>query len=812
MSTRLGAAPSAATDGDRHDYAAAPVRPIEREEDDVTLDVASKPAICGSDLGAYQGSGLDLIPLHHWLARDTQGKPRGKTPRDPGWRKRRYDPDQVVAEAIAKGSNVGVRLTDEFLVIDVDPRSGGDASFEHLRIMYGSGWVDTCPQVITGSGGRHYYLRKPADLGVVYKLKDYPGIEFKTAGGQVVAAGSIHPAGIPYRWAAPPDFSRMEAPVPLLNLLKKEPLPDTGRDWGEGFGETPTRTIVKNLDQLDPCDFRVYEDWLAVAMVCHHASGGDEDMLEEFIKWCAGDPLYADAAESIREKWRSFRPKARAVTIRTLFKKVIDAGGQPIDAESTMTPEERQEAARADFDEVGSAGKPKEEIPGLDRMIDKMNEAHFVVNDKGKFRVMTEVFDPDFGFDLDPSSKVDFLDIHRHPKVRVPGRHKEPSLAELWLDHPRRRQYSGIDFDPSGVTKNGVYNLWRGYKIKPEPGDWSLLMRLIKEGLAAGDDDSAEFILNWLAYMLQYPHRLPGVALCLRGEKGTGKSTLGRALIEIIGSTHSHAAASQEQMSGRFNAHLNKCMFLFADEAFWAGDHDAEARLKQLLTEPKIAYEAKYQNARMGKNCIHIMMASNSDWMVPASGDERRYAVLDVCPKFKGDKEFWNALNAQMENGGLAAMLYDLLSRDIQGWEPREHVPQNEALAEQKRQSLNPVAAFWQDLLTSGEVEGLTKEREPDWVGGPVTFIKASLRGQFLGWMKDNRPRSYDRPDEREFGRRLRKLVNFKSTQVRVDRGFDIDGGKAQAYVVPSIAECREQFDRHLGIRTSWPAVADVAE
>lgn len=42
-------------------------------------------------------------------------------------------------------------------------------------------------------GGHHYYLRKPADLATVAHVAAYPGIDFKTVGGQVVALAAVHP-------------------------------------------------------------------------------------------------------------------------------------------------------------------------------------------------------------------------------------------------------------------------------------------------------------------------------------------------------------------------------------------------------------------------------------------------------------------------------------------------------------------------------------------------------------------------------------------------------------------------------------------
>ena len=83
------------------------------------------------------------------------------------------------------------------MIIDVDPRNGGEAGFRNVGFKIGID-TDKFPRVVTGSGGFHIYMSKPADVSVRYaRVGNYNGVEFKSAGRQVVAAGSIHPNGNP---------------------------------------------------------------------------------------------------------------------------------------------------------------------------------------------------------------------------------------------------------------------------------------------------------------------------------------------------------------------------------------------------------------------------------------------------------------------------------------------------------------------------------------------------------------------------------------------------------------------------------------
>lgn len=90
-------------------------------------------------------------------------------------------------------ANVGLHC-EGLLVIDVDPRKGGDDSLELLRI------TDDLPATLctrTPSGGRHFFYRLPdGHPGVPNSVGDIgPGLDVRSTGGYVVAPGSVVSAG-----------------------------------------------------------------------------------------------------------------------------------------------------------------------------------------------------------------------------------------------------------------------------------------------------------------------------------------------------------------------------------------------------------------------------------------------------------------------------------------------------------------------------------------------------------------------------------------------------------------------------------------
>jgi hypothetical protein len=279
-------------------------------------------------------------------------------------------------------------------------------------------------------------------------------------------------------------------------------------------------------------------------------------------------------------------------------------------------------------------------------------------------------------------------------------------LGKWWLQHPKRRQFFGVVYKPGSpeVVDDGSgnlsLNLWTGWGVKPKPGDWSFMRAHIREVLAASEDFVNDYIIRWLAWRLQHPDRRPETAVVMLGKPGSGRGTLGVAMCRIFGN-HALHLSSPDHLVGRFNAHQRQCSFLFADEAFTVEEKGAAGRLKRLITEPTLSIEAKGKDIMPAQNCLGVMMASNEERVVPAGELERRYVVQRVSNAHAQDAAWFEPLHKQLNDGGLAAMLYDLQRLDLGKWHPRQII-RTAALAEQQERNLSDLDAWWLEILQTG--------------------------------------------------------------------------------------------------------------
>lgn len=280
------------------------------------------------DMEALREAGYDLIPLHRWNYRDGKGHERGKSPRDAQWRTREY-PWSLVRRHANEGGNVGVRLRATDLVVDYDPRNApsGDDVLVDLELTYGVD-LSSAPCVETGSGGLHYYFRLPEGVRVHNALDEFPGVEFKSLGRQVVAPGSVHPCGVRYRWRAGAEdtmgaLGAPQAPADLVEAVRRR---EPERAPGDADATVSVQELVACLDQLEPEEYRDHDRWLELMMAAHAATAGEGRA--QFVAWSASDPEYADQGEEIATRWDSLTAgQAGGITLGTLYKHVLDAGG-----------------------------------------------------------------------------------------------------------------------------------------------------------------------------------------------------------------------------------------------------------------------------------------------------------------------------------------------------------------------------------------------------------------------------------------------------------------------------------------------------
>jgi hypothetical protein len=434
-----------------------------------------------------------------------------------------------------------------------------------------------------------------------------------------------------------------------------------------------------------------------------------------------------------------------------------------------------------------------------------MNERHDVVgNVGGKCRIVEWI-----PSELDPGalipsfqSKTDFINRYTQHQVGWTRRGDRLTLGQWWFEHPKRANYRGVVFQPGAPNviirpESGSWlNLWRGWGVMPQRGKWPLLRNHVEQILSAADPVIADYNLRWAAWGFQHPGEQAEAAAVFRGKKGAGKG-LWLGTIRVIYGPHGLQITHAAHLTGQFNAHLWTCIYVFADEAFWAGDKQGEGVLKGLITERPAMITKKGVDSVPGVNRTKLGMASNSDWVVPATEDERRFAVSDIDNRYargvapeEERKQYFAPVYRELAEGGAAAMLYDLLQMDLRDWHPRE-VPNTEGLIRQKKESLRGNYQWLEALLQSGTLPANMDKR-------PNRIITENL----IAYVKTFRGLEY--ATDESIASFLYREMGFKPELAPQGNKCRESNGGRRGWEFPPLLELRERWETKFGGQWHW--------
>lgn len=379
--------------------------------------------------------------------------------------------------------------------------------------------------------------------------------------------------------------------------------------------------------------------------------------------------------------------------------------------------------------------------------------------------------------------------------VSVDGKRYE-AASKFWLRDTGRRQYNDIVFDPTNNAQNkNVLNLFQGWALEPNPeASCVLILAHILEVVCSGNKVHFIYVICWLADLFQNPGRKPRVALVLKGTKGAGKDTLAAIVKLIIGKRHVAHVEKPDLLTQRFNAHLASAILVHVEEAYWAGAADKKGVLQALITSETMTVERKGVDPVTVDSFCRIIMTTNERWVIPATNDERRYAVFEVSDARSGNTAYFDALYAEISNEGAAAFLDHLLSVNLTEFKVTQ-VPQTNALRDQKLASLSGVARFWFDLLNDGTLD----IGDGDWTKRPLTVGRQHLRERYEHFIRSNKYQG-EPVGGQQFGKELREIL----PSLKDKRGQGDNKTRPYFYIIPPLKACREEFSHWLKQAPDW--------
>lgn len=671
--------------------------------------------------------------------------------------------------------NIGISTTkyngsQALVVVDVDNKDAKKGGEQLLKLeLEGFDFVETATQV-TPTGGLHLIYRTKEAVKQGQSVLA-PGLDIRSKGGYIVGHGSVI-NGKPYAWQG--GHSEVELCPPWI-------IERCGRAFEREHKDDDTTKINPDRANMRAKEYLEKDAPLAV-----EGSAGDQTTFKVSAKLKDFGVDRNVAFALMSEHWndRCSPPWAP----QELKKKIDNAYDYGLNPQGVSSPEH-------DFE-------PILEIDD-ENYLEQMNKQYAVLFNEGECVILFETVDekgrPKREFLKESAFKRKFS-----PFVVQQGRGKALTYADIWLDWQGRRQFAGLCFRPELTPKNNYYNLWRGFAYKATEFSkagasaqlgFNMFLEHAKLNVCAGDEKLFLWLMGYFAHMVQKPFERPLTTLVFRGAKGVGKNALIERIGKLLGSGHFLTAHDSRYLTSNFNGHLDSCLMLVLDEAFWSGDKQAEGKLKGITTAPEIMIERKGKEPYMVDNLVRLVVIGNEDWLVPASADERRYAVFDVGEGRKQHREYFHKMRILMDQKGGAEILmhylknFDLTKVDV------NDAPHTEGLADQKIDSLSAFEQFWLQCLTEGRIVHL--DFVEDW---QLQVDKALFRKAFAAYCKERNIKSWT-PSDVAITRELKKVTPSVVTNQKNAAGH---GEWHRCFRFADLDTVRKEWSKRMGFERSW--------
>ena len=357
------------------------------------------------------------------------------------------------------------------------------------------------------------------------------------------------------------------------------------------------------------------------------------------------------------------------------------------------------------------------------------------------------------------------------------------------LVNPNTHVYQAVAFSPL-PTPPSTLNYWVGPPIKPKQGDWFVIQEFISTVICNNNVALFDYVICYLAHMLQYPEEKPGIIIVFLSGQGTGKGTFYKLLGRVWSRT-SLQVSDVGEVIGQFNAALERNYVVCMDEALFHGDKKSLEKLKSLITEPKCRIEQKYQPSRTIDSYHRFFAASNHNHFANVEKDDRRFLFIRLSSVHKQDQIYFDAVNNALDNDdAIAAMMHDLMNLDLTGFNIRKR-PLTEEHLSQRLQSLNGFERYWYEVLQSGMFDGYHVWGKPEF---------KSTQSLIENYKEYDKNASRYSPIQRQ---QISSTLKIMCPSALPDRK-KILNTQERGYDLPHINVARKEFEAMLETNVEW--------
>jgi hypothetical protein len=332
---------------------------------------------------------------------------------------------------------------------------------------------------------------------------------------------------------------------------------------------------------------------------------------------------------------------------------------------------------------------------------------------------------------VDGKQEPDFLNhiqLHnyyanvQHYEKDKSGAWRKKHFIERWVHDEHIKTVREIVVDPQlrpQGTETGVFNMWNGFAaaafspIHPQIIQELVqpIIRHLNEVITDGNEGHTNWLLDYMANIVQRPHQKTQVAISFCGKQGCGKGIIFDFFrTHVLGPACSFQTANSENdILRRFaNGIVNK-VFIQVDEV--KSLRAFRDKFKNLITNDTLNYKKKGNDVIVVKNLTNLIFTSNNEKALRVHTDDRHFVLFRCNPLHVGNTTYFQSLGRHLEQPDVAIGFYQfLMGRDLSmyPYDFQSSRPITEYYKESQCSSIPAIARFFSAKVNSGNLDKIS--------------------------------------------------------------------------------------------------------
>jgi len=287
-----------------------------------------------------------------------------------------------------------------------------------------------------------------------------------------------------------------------------------------------------------------------------------------------------------------------------------------------------------------------------------------------------------------------------------------------WHSDENQRTYYTYNYYPdASLCPKNIYNLWQPFPILKIPLDETADTSKITDFIKTLLGDCAEYVLNWLAHIVQKPARKTEVCILLYGAQGCGKSTIGEYMLrKIIGLDKMIITSKADKMFGRFVNSQGKLLAVL-NECSGKDTFNICDILKDAISMTTTEQEKKGVDAVAVTDYTNFIFTTNNINSVKIEEGDRRFMPIEINNVLKNNVPYFKKLYADLDNDKIMRKFYEeLMKRKLEDFAPsRDRVITELRLdmLNMNRNCIKQFITYWkQKVMTNMSEDGNFMEKK----------------------------------------------------------------------------------------------------